>query len=110
RELERVADQVLEHRLQLHPVGQDGRAADAVLPVEGHGGRHERVELAAELGEERVQVDRRALDRLAAGLEAAQVEGRVHQVEELEGASPHALDRVALVGGGRNEGALGEKV
>src|SRR5205823_13715880 len=70
----------------------------------------ERVELALELPEERLEVDGRDVHRLASGLETPQIERRVHEPEEVERALPDAPERVLLIGGERTEGAFGEEI
>jgi hypothetical protein len=94
RELERVADQVLEDRLHLRAVGQNGRgdltSQTSVTPAATSGSTSGRAR------EEGADVDRRAHDLLASRLEAAEVERRRHQIEELRAAPLDADDHLLL--------------
>jgi hypothetical protein len=79
-------------------------------PAERHVGLDERLELAIDLRADVLHVDRSDVDRLPSRLEPAEVERRVHEVEQLEGALPDARDRVVLVGREDAERPLREQV
>src|SRR5213080_1489355 len=110
RELEGVADQVLQDRLQLDAVARDGPDAEIVAPAEDDAVGHHGLELAAELVEEAVDVDETERDALPPALEPSEVERGVDEVEQLEGAPPDAPERVELAAGERAEGPFGEEV
>src|SRR5438876_1196543 len=105
-ELEGVAHQVADHERELGAVGHDALGeVRGRLPLEGHAVRARQAGRArAQRLEEVAERHGGYLDHVAAGLEAAHVQRRLDQLDQLAPARVEAVDQLALAQRDRADG------